>query len=143
MKQQNSIAALRHRVVLASMQDVVEQDGTMALSRKAVMSCYARIEPFRSRTSFLSPAGFSILNPTEQPSHLVTVRTGINVDFTSAAWVFEQRLKSPERVYKVLGFSESEDRKWTTLSVHLYEKSAQVSAPLQSDLQPVASKVLL
>ena len=43
---ETGIAQLRHRIVLCTMQDVVEKDGRMHLTRKEVVETWARVRPF-------------------------------------------------------------------------------------------------
>jgi hypothetical protein len=71
----------------------------------------------------------------------VTILAQLRLDITSAAWVFEERRKSPPRWYKVLGYSEHGTR-FIDIAVHLYEKSEQEQPP-RGDLAAVPSKVLL
>jgi hypothetical protein len=135
-----TIASLRHRVALCSMRDVVEQGGSMELTRKEVAKCWAAIEPFRHQPNFMSPAGFAILTPETRQTHTIVVRAALGLDYTSAAWVYEERLKSPPRWYKVLGFTEQ--GAFVELAAHLVEKSDAAQAP-KGDLNAIQSKVQL
>lgn len=131
------IAKLKHRIALCTMKDVVVgQD--MHLSREAVTYTWAAIEHMTHLSSFISRAGFAIHENAERGTHRITVRRGLDVEYSSAAWIYEQRLKSPPRWYKVLGFVDECD--WIMLECHLVEKSdtAQpVDSPMRAAKQDV------
>jgi head-tail adaptor len=141
MARPTTIADLRHRIVLCTMHDVMAHGGTMELTRTAAAKCWAGIRPFRSRAVFMSPVGFAIMDPGLHQDHVVTIRKQVDVDVTSAAWIYEERRKSPPRWYKVLGWAERGN--WGELSCHLHEKSDSAQPPVSDLLQPVASKVVL
>jgi head-tail adaptor len=134
------ISDLSHRVALCTMSDVVESKGTMSLSRSAVARVWAKIRGTPAGWSFISQQGYAILNPQDKPTHIVTIRAGTAVDVQSAAWVYEEFLKSMPRWYKVLGFSETDG--WINLTCRLVEKSDDVSPP-RGDLSPQMAKVML
>jgi len=139
------IADLRHRIVLCTMQDVVEQNGTMELTRKEVVETWARIRPFLtfgSKGSFIGTQGYTILDPKQHQSHWISIRFQHDVDINSTAWVYEARRKGLPRWYKVLGATETEDHRWLEIAVHLYER-AETASPVQGALSPVRSNVAL
>lgn len=134
------VSDLRNRVALCSMRDVVEKDGMMALTRHEVVRCWAQVKASTNLAVMLSQRGYAIKDGFTQLSHNITIRAGIGVDITSAAWVYEERLKSQPRWYKVLGFVE--DGNWLVLSCHLVEKSDAVTPP-QNALTAVPSNVIM
>jgi head-tail adaptor len=84
------IADLRHRIVLCSMQDVVEANGTMELTRKEVVETWARIRPFLtfgSKGSFIGTGGYTILDPpkTAHQTHWISIRFQHDLDVNSTA----------------------------------------------------------
>ncbi len=81
----------------------------------------------------MSLAGFAIKELTDRPTHLIFVRAALGIEYSSAAWVYEERRKSMPRWYKVIGFSEQGH--WIMLQCHLVEKDDSVK-PEQSDLAP-------
>lgn len=137
------IADLRHRISLCSMQDVVVSGDTMELSRKEVVQTWARIRPFLtfgSKGSFVSPAGYTVLDPKLHQSHWISIRHQHSIDITSAAWVHEERRKGTPRWYKVLGSTETEDHRWIEIAVHLQELS-EGAQPARGDLSAVQNQV--
>jgi hypothetical protein len=134
------ISDLMHRIALCSMQDVVQDNGTMALTRKAVTWIWARIDPALNLNSFMSQEGYSFRNPVTQATHRVIIRAHSGLEITSAAWVYEQRRKSPPRWYKCLGFTESDA--WILIPTHLMERSDNATPPV-GDFRPQPSEVTL
>ena len=132
MPKQMSIGRLRSRIKLCSMRDVVEQNGTMKLTREEALECWAAIEAYRNYANFVGMGGYVVLDPHVHKSHIVTIRRQTNVDITSAAWVYEARRTSPPRWYKVLGFSNSDCNRWIVISVHLHEVSDNASPPTKA-----------
>ena len=61
MARPTSISDLRHRIALCSMRDVVEEGGTMMLSRTEVAKCWASIVPYKSQGSFIGMGGYLVL----------------------------------------------------------------------------------
>ena len=135
-----TVASLRHRVALCSMRDVVAKDGSIELTRKEITKTWAAIDVYRHHGSFMSQAGIVILEAAHRQTHVVMVRAQLGLDFTSAAWVYEERRKSPPRWYKVLSFADPGN--WVELAVHLVEKSDTAVAP-KGDLDAIQSKVRL
>jgi hypothetical protein len=122
------------------MHDVIEKDGNMSLAREARMWVWAHVDAALNLPSFISQAGYAIFNPVSQATHRVIIRAASGVEATTAAWVYEKRLRSSPRWYKVLGWTESD--MWLLLNTHLMERSDQAQPPL-NDLRPEPSKVLL
>jgi hypothetical protein len=140
-----SIAELRHRVVLCTMQDVVEKGGSMELTRKEVVETWARIRPFvtfGAKGAFISPGGYHVLDPNLHQSHWIVIRAQHRVDITTMAWIYEVRLKAPPRWFKVLGAIDQEDDRWIDIAVLLHERS-DTAQPPRNTLSPVQSQVRL
>lgn len=120
---------LDHRIALCTMHDVVEKNGVMVLKRTAVARIWARIISRQTlANNFLSPDGFSIMEQVKRTTFFITFRHRVEVELTSAAWVYEEFRKSPPRWYKVVGFTEIPE--WTTIHAHLYERSGKVEKPV-------------
>ncbi|MGY3615669.1 phage head completion protein [Bradyrhizobium sp. USDA 10063] len=139
MQLDTKISDLRNRVSLCTMHDVVEQGGVMTLSRTSIASVWAAIYAQPHLQSFISPYGYAIQEKAERPTHLITVRYKVDLDFTSAAWVYEERRKSPPRWYKVLGFYDNEN--WIVIHAHLVQRSEQASPPQSNRLAADASQI--
>src|SRR5262245_27989579 len=134
------IAHLRHRVALCTMEDVVEKDGFMSLKRRPVAWVWAEIAMQWNLPTFIGASGYAIKETQDRTTHHISIRAGAGVIVTSAAWVYEERLKSPPRWYKVLGFGEADN--WLVLTAHLLEMSDKAQPPV-SDLSPQPQGVKL
>lgn len=133
---------LSHRVALCTMHDVIDKDGAMHLIRSPVMWIWAYIDNALNLPSFISPDGFAFRESYDAwKSHRIIIRAQSGVQATSAAWVYEMRLKSPPRWYKVLGFNESDA--WLLLITHLIERSDNAVPPAISPFAAQPSKVPL
>lgn len=140
--QQEKIADLRYRVALCTMQDVVRSGDTMELTRAPVARVWAKVDQQNNLPSYVSPAGYTIREPASNPSHHITVRKRVNMDFTTAAWVYEERLKAPPRWYKVLGVQD-DGTDWVVMTCRLVERSEMVLPPASAALTAQPSDVVL
>lgn len=134
------ISDLRHRIAICTMKDVVEKDGTMSLLRNPVALTWGWIMGQQTVPSFLTQGGYAYLEKFDRITHRIMVRIQLDIDYTAAAWVYEERRVSPPRWYKVVGTFEFE--RWIFLNCHLQESSDKVQPPTGA-LQPVNSKVNL
>lgn len=125
------ISDLRHRVRLCTNEDVVINGAEMVLRRKEVRASWAAIEHQTHMSSFISKEGFAVQENTARPTHRITVRAQHDLDFSAAAWVYEEFLKSPPRWYKVLGFVDEEN--WIMLECHLVERNANAAPTAPPD----------
>src|SRR5262245_48924019 len=131
MKVATGIAALKYRVALCTQHDVVNNaDGTMELRREAVVWTWAEIAMQWNVASFISKAGFAIKELADRNTHFVTIRASHGLDVRSMAWIYEQRLKSPPRWYKVVGVGEADQ--WQVFTCHLVEASDDVRPPINA-----------
>lgn len=121
------IADLEHHVALCTTKDVVVDGATMELRREAVVWTWARIQSHYGYPMFTSPAGYAILDPRYKITHAISVRAGLGLEITSAAWVYEERRKSSPRWYKVMGFSEPGS--YVVLMARMFERSENVLPP--------------
>jgi head-tail adaptor len=124
---QPRLTEFSHRVSLCTMHDVVENSATMTLSREPVATIWAKIYALPNLPSFISPYGYAVKESQNRVTHRITMRYKVDLDFTSAAWVYEVRRKSPPRWYKVMGFYDNTP--WIVLHAHLVEKSTEVTPP--------------
>jgi hypothetical protein len=134
------IADLKHRVALCTASDVVVDGSTMDIRRETVKWAWAAIEHQTHMSSFLSRAGYAALENAARPTHRIRVRTGLELDYSATAWVYEQRLKSPPRWYKFLGFVE--EGCFTLLECHLQERNDD-ARPSDGPLAPAPQSVEL
>lgn len=134
-----SIASLRHMVALCSGSDVVVSPGSIESRRPPIFTARADIQPKRAQQ--WSPQGFAAFDEKERPSHDVAIRFRPDIDITRAAWLFEERLQSGRRWFKVLGVVDVEERgRFWKLSCRLVEKGVEAPAPTQSPPATVDGK---
>jgi len=132
---------LKHRVAICKMSDVVMSSDRMELRREAVVWTWAKIEHQQHLPSFMSEMGFAIKELATRATHRIRVRAGLGIDYSSAAWIYEEFLQSPSRWYKVLGFVD-DTRMTVMLECHLVE-SSETAKITNSDLNPERTPVLL
>lgn len=135
------ISELKHRVAICTMKDVVVSADRMELRREAVVWTRARIDHQQHLPSFMSSEGYAIKEFATRATHRIRVRADLGIDYTAAAWVYEEFLQSLPRWYKVLGFVD-DSVKMVLLECHLVE-SRPDAKPVDSDLNPVRSQVYL
>jgi hypothetical protein len=138
---ETKISLMKHRVAICTMKDVVLSSDTMELRREAVVWTWARIDQQQHLPSFISEAGFAIKELATRATHRIRVRVGLNIDYSSAAWIYEEFRRSPARWYKVLGFVDDVEN-MVMLECHLVE-SNEMAKPTRGDLDPERMKVLL
>jgi hypothetical protein len=123
------ISELRHRVALCTSADVITVDGGLTLTRTPIVWCWAAVWHWKNLPSFISrQSGHAIVEGAARQTHTITVRAGLALDYTSAAWVYEERRKGQPRWYKILGFTDG-DGPWIELAAKLMEKSDTAVAP--------------
>lgn len=135
------ISELKHRVAICTQKDVVMSADRMELRREAVVWTRAKIEHQQHLPSFMSVTGYSIQELSTRATHRIRIRSGLSIDYTSAAWVYEEYFKSPPRWYKVLGFVD-DSIKYVMLECHLVESSENAKLT-NSDLNPERMPVRL
>ncbi len=141
-RKEPKISQLKHRVALCTASDVVVNGSEMEIRREAVKWTWAAIEHQTHMSSFLSRAGFAVQENSARPTHCIRVRYGLELDYSATAWVYEQRLKSPPRWYKFLGFVE--EGCFVMLECHLVERNED-ARPVEeaSPLTPAKQDVVL
>lgn len=124
------ISDLKHRVVLCRMDDVVASDGVMELRRDAVLSAWVSI--VAKQASMFSTENVAIKESQDRQTHLITMRFRRDIDISAMAWVYEKRMQSGDRWFKVLGIKEqSEDGQFMVLSCRLVERGETMSKPAE------------
>jgi hypothetical protein len=111
------------------MHDVVDEGGTMRLIREIVSLTWAQIEVRRG--TFIGLSGYAIDDSLEKKTHLITVRYRTDLEFTSAAWIYEKRLKSAPRWYKVIEIL-NDHSEFVSIWCRLAEQSDNTTAPVAS-----------
>jgi hypothetical protein len=132
---------MKHRIVICTMQDVaITQEGVMELTRQGIYHCWAYIKPVR--LSMYSVLGFSIQDDRSERTHEMLIRNRRDLDFSSAAWAYEQRLKTGDRWYKLLRYSVyEEDGEYLYFDARLVEHGDTMTKPVpvaeQNKLEPL------
>lgn len=140
-KRRHGIADMIHRVVLCSAEDVVIENGTMALSRVEVLETWAAINP--TRGSSFGQDGAAIKEPREDASHIVKIRYRDNIEISVKAWIYERRLKSSPRWFHILKVKDVDEvQRYWEFTVRLVDRADTVIAPKSSSLvdMPEAGK---
>jgi head-tail adaptor len=127
------IAKLRHRVVLCRQHDIVEVAGEMTLKREGITFGWAEI--VAKKASAFSPHGAAIKDSRNTRSHIITMRYRTDLNISIMAWVYEERLKSSPRWFKVLSYTETESGGspcWK-LDCRLVERGDDLATPTEAD----------
>lgn len=109
------------------MNDIVDEGGTMRLAREVVSLTWAQIEARRG--AFIGVSGYNIDPLEEKRTHLITVRYRTDLEFTSAAWIYEKRLKSAPRWYKVIEIL-NDHSEFVSIWCHLAEQADTATPPV-------------
>lgn len=132
------IAKLRHRLVLCSQKDVVD-DGTLHLKRAGVMSMWAAIEPKKAST--FTPQGAASQENRSTRTHCITTRYHRDIDISNLAWLYEERRKSAPRWFKILSVVQTEKAgsEYFMFDCRLVERSDNAPAPAAESHMPGAA----
>lgn len=140
------IMDFKHRIAICTMHDVARTEaGIMELIRADVYNCWASINPVRLST--WSPAGVAIRDDLNERTHEIYIRNRRDIDFSSAAWAYEKRLKSGDRWYKLTrSVVYMEDGEFMVFDARLSERGETLSKPVDSpvakDCEPDMSKAV-
>lgn len=127
------IAALRHRVVLCRQEDVISGPDRMELNRKAVGSMWAAILPKKAST--FSTFGAAMKESRDARTHQILIRYRSDLNLSAMAWLYEERLASSPRWFKILsvGQTEQSGSQYHELDCRLIERSDELVAPKPED----------
>lgn len=120
------IGTLKSRIVLCSQEDVVVDNGVMQLVRKGIRTCWARID--ERRGSLPGPNGLTVGDLDNQQSHIITTRYMWDIDVRTTAWIYDCRLRSPPRWFKVYGVADS--RLAYQFACRMVERGDEASQPV-------------
>lgn len=128
MTKKPRISHLRHRVQLCSQKDIVE-DGNFFLVREGVLETWAEIT--EKKTQVFSPGGEAI-DERDKRSHIIRIRYRHDLEISVYAWIFERRMKSSPRWFKILKVSQTEDSgsPFYIFDVRLVERSDTSVEPI-------------
>lgn len=132
------IADFRHRVSICSMNDVVDNNGTMQLIRKDVYQCWAKIYGVRGYQQ--SKAGYTVKENLNYRTHVVAIRYRRDIDMTTAAWIYEERRQSPPRWFKIVNSVDGDDNsEFLEIEARLVENSPDAVSPVADVLKTLGA----
>jgi hypothetical protein len=121
------IKKFKHRVQVCSAEDVVV-NGKLEFRQKFIYDGWAMINPRRTQT--FSMEGQTVFEEKDRRTHFIHMRYNPNVLLTTSAWIYEARLKSPPRWFKIL-FSgdEYEDSRYFKFDCRLMSTGDDILEP--------------
>lgn len=125
-----TIAEMGHRITVCTMQDIILDNGVMALRREGLFCGWAAVRT--KRGSFFVKNGDAYKESRDRPSHEIVMNHQPDMDMSSSAWLYEERLQSPPRWYKVLDVEEGNEHAQTCFTVRLVERSDSATPPAPS-----------
>lgn len=124
------------------MKDVVESGGQMSLARKDVYHCWARV--VATSNSYFNGAGDAIKQSRDARSHQICIRMRRDIDFTQAAWLYEERLQSGARWFKILDMREqNENGQYFEFDCRVVERGVSLQPPKPDAPAPVLGAVAM
>ena len=132
------IASLRHKVVLCRQSDVILSETEMRLNREDVAQMWASIEAKRSST--FSVNGAAVRDSKDARTHIIRVRYRSDLNISAMAWIYEARLKSSPRWFKVLSVNQTEDgagSMYFLFDCRITERGDDIVAPNDPSKGPV------
>lgn len=140
------LSEFKHRVSVCSMKDIVATGNSISLVREGVYSCWAAIIP--SVKSLFNASGDAIKQSRDVRTHILVIRFRRDMDFTQAAWFYEQRRQSGGRWFKLLAMVDQDEcGEFLECDVRLVERGFDMSRPqapaeaLDSDAERLAAKL--
>lgn len=126
-----SIANFRHRVTICSADDIVTADGQIAIVKRKAWDAWAKIEPKRGST--FSRDGQVIKESRDNPSHEISIRYRSDKVIAASAWIFEQRMRSEPRWFKIIKVGDDGDVGYLwCFQCRLVEKSDMIQRPQEA-----------
>lgn len=130
MSRKMTLKKLSHRVTVCSMQDVVDENGTMTLRRKEAFDSWAAIEP--KKGAQFSVEGVAIRQNRDARTHVICMRNRRDTDISSAAWIYEERRQSSPRWFKIINHHNyDEQSEFWKFDCRLVERSDDAERPEQ------------
>lgn len=102
------VSDFRHMLILCSQNDVVMKNGMLAVKKIGVMPVRCKIE--QKASSMFSPHGATMKDSSDSRTHQVTMRYHPEINISAMAWLYEERLISPPRWFKILKVGQTEDQ---------------------------------
>lgn len=125
-----------YRVALCSEQDVIPDPENFLVYKKFIYEAWASIEVKKS--SQFTRDGVS-MEDHKKVTHKIMMNYRSDVDISLAAWIYDKRLKSPPRWFRVLKVSD--DSEYFTFEVRLAENSEDAARPVTMEEFAKASEL--
>jgi head-tail adaptor len=105
-------------------------DGMLKLGREGVLTMWASIEAKLAQA--FSPTGATMNESRSVRTHIVMTRYHRDIDVSALAWLYEARLKSAPRWFKILKVSVTEGKgsQMFKFEVRLVESKADIVEPV-------------
>lgn len=123
------IADLKHRCIICSLKDIVVNGAEILLARKEAYEGWAKIEA--KAPSTYAPQGVTVGESRDRYNHIIYMRYRYDVEISSAAWLYEKRLKSAPRLFKII--SVIEDGEWFKFYCRLTERGDNITPPVADE----------
>lgn len=134
-----SIGDLNKRVIIVSSHEDVS-DGKLLIKREGAYACWASIKDAASYNKDRQGAIFQ--QPHEKRTHKMCIRYRQDISISVGAWVFEERLKSAPRWYKIIGQKdEGGAGQWWIFDLRLHTESDSEGRPQAPAPDPLFSPV--
>jgi head-tail adaptor len=134
------IATMKDLIYISSMKDDVE-NGQMVFRREGALRCWARIDDWRP--SYIAPTGYTVENPEHKKTHEIYIRYRTDFIFTTGAWIYNERLKSAPRWFKILGSNDVDEAgRFTCFWCELMQHSDSANQPQPPKAEVLAVKPL-
>ncbi|MGL5734765.1 MAG: phage head completion protein [Beijerinckiaceae bacterium] len=126
------ISKLRHRLTLCRQEDVISGPDDMRLNRTGIVLAWASIEAKKAST--FSPFGAAMKEGGQGRTHLIKMRYRPDLNISSMAWLYEERLQSSPRWFKILAVNQSEQSgsPYFILDCRLIERGDNSAAPTEA-----------
>ena len=102
-----TIAERKHRLTLFRADDLVISGASIVLKKEAIYKGWGKIEA-KSPSTF-SPQGPTVEERVDRHNHIISMNYRPDILVSSAAWIYEERLKSAPRLFKILSVIETRD----------------------------------
>lgn len=113
-----------YRVALCSEKDVIPDPEKFLVYKKFIYEAWASIEV--KKASQFTRDGVS-MEDHKKVTHKIMMNYRSDVDISFAAWIYDKRLKSPPRWFRILKVSD--DSEFFTFEVRLAENSEDAAKP--------------
>lgn len=125
-----AIGDRNHRVTICSSTDVVITPGELVKIRDGIVTGWAAISP--SKASRFSKDGVAIDDDHMRKSHDIIMNYNPDLMITLAAWVYEARLKSPPRWFKIIRvMNMDEASRYWKFECRLVESTDDIVKPVR------------